>query len=140
MYSYNQKINLKFKTGLRLNTQNIVKKYAQSGKIPGISVGLIRESDTEFFNYGEIENHSNITPDENTIFEIASISKTFTSILLAILQKEKLLDKDDSVTKYVPELAKIPDFKKITLYHLATHTSGLPNLPTKLIIFNLFAY
>jgi CubicO group peptidase (beta-lactamase class C family) len=122
-----------------LNVQNIIKKYADSGNIPGVSVGLIKNSNTEFFNYGVIERDSKLTPNENTVYEIASVSKTFTSILLAILQKEKLLDKDDSVTKYVPELANIPDFKKITLYHLATHTSGLPNLPTKLIIFNLFA-
>ena len=122
-----------------MKIEEIIKNHVTAGKSPGISVGLINENGIQTFNYGELEKKSGVCPNENTVYEIASVSKTFTSILLAILQKEKLLDKDDSVAKYVPELAKIPEFEKITLYHLATHTSGLPNLPTKLIIFNLLA-
>ena len=122
-----------------MNIQTLIKKYKESAKITGISVGLINESKVEFFNYGEIKNHSHIVPDENTVFEIASVSKTFTSILFAILQKEQLLDKDDLVIQYIPELTKVSGFEKITLYHLATHTSGLPNLPAKFILTNLLA-
>jgi len=122
-----------------LKVDEIIKKHIKKAKIPGVSVGLIKNSNIEFFNYGVMERDSDLALDENTVYEIASVSKTFTSILLAILQKERLLDKDDSISKYVPELAKVPGLEKITLYHLATHTSGLPNLPTKLIIFNLLA-
>ena len=122
-----------------MNPQSIIKKYADSGKIPGVSIGLIKNSNTEFFNYGVIEKDIVLAPTKDTVYEIASISKIFTSTLLAILQKEKLLAKDDFVVKYIPELANIPKFEKITLYHLATHTSGLPNLPQKLIILNILA-
>ena len=107
-----------------MNEQTLIRKYAESGKIPGISVGLITEATTRFFHHGEIKAHSGITPDENTIYEIASISKTFTSILLAILQKEGLIEINDPVSKYISEFSK-PPLNKITLYHLATHTSGL---------------
>lgn len=123
----------------KMKIKEIIRNHVTSRKSPGISVGLIKNSNIEFFNYGVMERDSDLVPNENTVYEIASVSKTFTSILLAILQKERLLGKDDSISKYVPELAKIPGLEKITLYHLATHTSGLPNLPTKLIIFNLLA-
>lgn len=122
-----------------METEDIIKKHVKKSKIPGISVGLISKTGTKVFNYGEIEKNSKVLPTEDTVFEIASISKTFTSILLAVLQKEGLLSKDDPITKFVPEFSNNPKFEKITLYHLATHTSGFPNLPTKLIIFNLLA-
>jgi len=121
-----------------MEKNEIIKKQITSGKLPGISVGLVDKNGTRFFNYGEIEKNSGITPTEDTVFEIASISKTFTSILLAVLQKEGLLNKDDPITKFVPEFSNNPKFEKITLYHLATHTSGFPNLPTKIIAANLF--
>lgn len=122
-----------------MDAQNLIKKYKASAKIPGISVGLNNESKVEFFNYGEIKTRFRIVPNENTVFEIASVSKTFTSILLAILQKEGLLDKDDLVLQHIPKLSKISGFEKMTLYHLATHTSGLPNLPAKFVLTNLLA-
>jgi len=121
-----------------LKIEDNVKKQVTSGKLPGISVGFIDKNGTKFFNYGEIEKNSKVLPTEDTVFEIASISKTFTSILLAVLQKEGLLNKDDPITKFVPEFSHNPKFEKITLYHLATHTSGFPNLPTKIIAANLF--
>ena len=121
-----------------MNESTLIRKYAQDAKIPGISVGLITESNTSFFHHGEIKAQSGIVPDENTIYEIASISKTFTSILLAILQKEGLIDINNPVSEYISEFSK-PPLDKITLYHLATHTSGLPNIPSKFILANLMA-
>jgi len=88
-----------------LKVDEIIKKHIKKAKIPGVSVGLIKKSNIEFFNYGVMERDSDLVLNENTVYEIASVSKTFTSILLAILQKERLLDKDDSISKYVPELA-----------------------------------
>jgi len=121
-----------------MEKNEIIKKQVTSGKLPGISVGFIDKNGTKFFNYGEIEKNSKVLPTEDTVFEIASISKTFTSLLLAVLQKEGLLNKDDPITKFVPEFSNNPKFEKITLYHLATHTSGFPNLPAKIIAANLF--
>ena len=121
-----------------MEAEDIIKKHVKKSKIPGISVGLISKTGTKVFNYGEIEKNSKVLPTEDTVFEIASISKTFTSLLLAVLQKEGLLSKDDPITKFVPEFSNNPKFEKITLYHLATHTSGFPNLPTKIIAANLF--
>ena len=73
-------------------------------------------------------------PDENTIFEIGSITKVFTAILLAEAVRENLVNFDDVVSRHLPELKfkKSSPFNRITLTELATHTSGLPRLPADL--------
>jgi CubicO group peptidase (beta-lactamase class C family) len=61
----------------------------------------------------------------NTRFSINSISKTFVALAFVLLEKEGLLDTDDPVNHYIPELAA--DWSpKIRLHHLLSHTSGLP--------------
>ncbi len=69
--------------------------------------------------------------DENTVFEIGSVTKVFTTLLLAemILRGEVALD--DPAQKYLPSTVQMPKWRgeEITLFHLATHTSSLPRLP-----------
>lgn len=65
----------------------------------------------------------NQTPLKTTdIFEMASISKQFTAMIVMMCQEKKMLDFDDLVEKYLD----IP-YKGITIRHLLTHTSGLPD-------------
>jgi CubicO group peptidase (beta-lactamase class C family) len=66
-------------------------------------------------------------PDGTTIFEIGSITKVFTTSLLATLVAEGRLRFDDPVRDHLPELPRLPP--EITLRRLATHTSGLPPFP-----------
>lgn len=64
---------------------------------------------------------------EHTIhskFRIGSISKHFTSVAILILQERNKLEVDDTVSKYLPEY---PNGDRITLHHLMTHRSGIPN-------------
>jgi len=61
--------------------------------------------------------------DTTSIFELASVSKQFTAMLIAMLQEEGRLGYDDLVEKYLPELP----YKGITIRHLLNHTSGLPD-------------
>ena len=69
--------------------------------------------------------------DGDTVFEIGSISKVFTALLLADMANKGEVSLDDPAEKYLPEGATMPERggKKITLRHLSTHTSGLPRLP-----------
>jgi len=53
-----------------LEAEDIIKKHVKKNKIPGISVGLISETDTRVFNYGEIKKESGITPTDDTVYEI----------------------------------------------------------------------
>lgn len=69
--------------------------------------------------------------DGDTLFEIGSISKVFTALLLADMANKGEVALDDPAENYLPEGATMPerDGKKITLADLSTHTSGLPRLP-----------
>lgn len=69
--------------------------------------------------------------DENTIFEIGSITKTMTSILLADAIQRMEMKLDDPVQQYLPTGMTVPtrDGKPVTLEQLATHTSGFPRMP-----------
>jgi len=78
-----------------LNVEDIIKKHVKKSKIPGISVGLITETDTSIFNYGEIKKESGIEPTSDTLYEIGSMTKTFTAILAVKLQDEGLLSLQD---------------------------------------------
>ena len=78
-----------------------------------------------------MSNSSNATVDENTVFSIGSNTKVFTTILLADLVNKGLVKLDDPIENYLPSYVTVPHYKghKITIEDLATHTSGLPELP-----------
>lgn len=61
--------------------------------------------------------------DENSVFELASVSKQFTAMAIMILKEKKMLSLDDNFTKYIPELS---NYKGITIRNLLNHTGGLP--------------
>src|SRR5262249_20556032 len=71
---------------------------------------------------GRLAEDNDRHPDEDTIFEIGSITKVFTGLLLAEMVERGLVKLDDPIQKYLP----VPVPQEITLLHLATHTSGLP--------------
>lgn len=58
-----------------------------------------------------------------TIFELASCSKQFTGVGIALLHREGKINYDDDITRYIPEL---PNFKGVKIYNLLRHTSGIP--------------
>lgn len=62
--------------------------------------------------------------NENSIFELASCSKQFTSMAIMILKEKGRLNLDDNISKFIPELAF---YKGITIRHLLNHTAGLPD-------------
>ncbi len=70
--------------------------------------------------------------DGDTVFEIGSITKVFTALLLAEMVTRGELALDDPVSKYLPARVRMPtrNGKQITLLDLATYTSGLPRMPT----------
>ena len=83
------------------------------------------------YGFAGLTGEGGTRPDENTIFEIGSITKVFTAILLAEAVREKRASLNDVVSSHLPDIkfTKRSPFNKITLIELATHTSGLPRLP-----------
>lgn len=98
----------------------------------GLSIGVFKDGKTYTFNYGTIEKGKKIPPAADTLYQIASISKTFTGTLLAQAVIEKKVKFDDDARKYLdgdyPNLEYQGHF--IQLGQLVNHNSGLPfNLP-----------
>lgn len=77
------------------------------------------------YGYADLEKGTRIS--DSTLFNLSSASKIFTSVALMKLVEEGKLNLDDSLSKYFPELPK-RFFDKITIRHILTHSSGLPDL------------
>ncbi|KOR89309.1 serine hydrolase domain-containing protein [Paenibacillus solani] len=112
--------------------ENFVSDYTEDKKHLHLAIGIIREKDIEYHSFSNNKKKSMIPP-ENMLFEIGSITKVFTSILLLEMEQEKLVSSDDVVGKFVQNV-KNDYLNKITLKSLATHTSGLPVLATNHIL------
>jgi serine-type D-Ala-D-Ala carboxypeptidase/endopeptidase len=112
----------------------LVRRIDQQRQAVGIVVGVIEPKGRRVVAYGNLANGDPRTLDGDTIFEIGSISKIFTSLLLADMVSRNEVTLDDSAAKYLPENVKVPERsgKSITLLDLSTHTSGLPRLPSNL--------
>ena len=109
----------------------LVKRIDQQKQAVGIVVGVIEPNGRRVVAYGNLANGDPRTLDGDTIFEIGSVSKVFTSLLLADMVNRKEVTLDDPAAKYLPENVKMPERsgKSITLLDLSTHSSGLPRLP-----------
>ena len=93
-------------------------------KIPGLSAAILEDRDvlwTQGFGYADVERRVPATPD--TLYHIASITKTFTAILVLQLVEQGKLDLDAPVSRYVPEIQD----DRVRIKHLLSHTSdGTP--------------
>ena len=119
---------------------DIIKNHVTSGKSSGISVGLINKNDVQTFNYGEIKKESKCIPTADTVFEIGSMTKTFTVTLAVQLQQEGILSIDEPIIEFMPELKNsIFDKNNISLYHLLTHTSGISEFSFHVFISQMFS-
>jgi D-alanyl-D-alanine-carboxypeptidase/D-alanyl-D-alanine-endopeptidase len=103
-------------------------------KSVGIVVGIVSDEGVRIISYGKPDQQGSRSLDGETVFEIGSITKVFTTILLADMAARGEVNLTDPAAKYLPKSIKVPtrNNKEITLLDLATHTSGLPRVPTNL--------
>ena len=105
-------------------------------KVPGASVVIVDQDSTKYLNYGYVDESMQEAITEDTLFELGSLSKSYTALGILWLEKEGLLSLEDSVRDYLPWLTvqykdktgeysddEIIDLK---LYHFLYHTSGIP--------------
>jgi D-alanyl-D-alanine-carboxypeptidase/D-alanyl-D-alanine-endopeptidase len=100
----------------------------------GLVVGVVTPEGRRVVSYG-VANQGDPRPvDGDTIFELGSVTKVFTSLLLADMVQHGEVSLSDPVGKYLPDGVKLPQWqgRSITLADLATHTSGLPFWPSDL--------
>ena len=97
----------------------------------GMVVGLIDEDGTRVIGYGRSHTEGGHAVHGGTIYEIGSISKVFTTTVLADMVRRGEVGLTDPVSRYIPADVRIPTRggREITLQDLATHRSGLPRMP-----------
>jgi CubicO group peptidase (beta-lactamase class C family) len=100
----------------------------------GIVVGVVGPDGRKVVSYGAVEKGGTRPLNGDTVFEIGSITKVFTSLLLSDMAQRGELALKDPVSKYLPDSVRMPqrNGREITLQDLATHRSGLPRLPGNL--------
>ncbi len=108
-----------------------IRARVDHGHNMSIVVGVVSPKGTRYFAYGKTALPDGGTPDEDTVFEIGSITKVFTSLLLADMVEREEVAFDDPIERYLPDAVHAPmrNDQSITLEHLATQTSGLPRMP-----------
>ncbi len=112
--------------------KELIKQEVDHKRSTSIVVGIIDENGKRVISYGKLSKVSGIQADGNTIYEIGSITKVFTSLLLEDMAEHGELNVNDPVSKYLPKSVKIPtkDGKEIILIDLSTQTSGLSRMPS----------
>ncbi len=121
--------NVEAKSPLDLYVDSVARGYAKNGNAHSLAVAVIHQNKINTFFYGETAPGNSKLPDANTVFEIGSVTKTFTATLLAEIVNKGIISLDDSIAKFLPDtVAQNPDIQKITFKMLANHTSGLPRM------------
>jgi CubicO group peptidase (beta-lactamase class C family) len=113
--------------GLSKDLTDDVRKDGLHGSM---SAAIIRKGKViwaEAFGYDRSD--AETPADTNTLYRIASLTKSFTATLLMMLVEEGKVDLEDPLDKYVPEAKTIPGYSRITLKELASHTAGLSREP-----------
>ncbi len=119
---------------LKIEIDRVIQPLIDADKNVGISVGVIRGEDKAVFGYGRVNFDSDRRPDGDTIYEIGSITKVFTALLLADMAQNRIVNPTDPVGEFLPCSVQMPkyDDTEITLIDLVSHLSGLPRLPSGL--------
>lgn len=122
--------NLDFK-----EVEKYLERNIENDNLVGVFVGhLTGGGEVTEITKGTLRNDGSTPVTAQSIFEIGSISKVYTTMLLAELMQEEGITLDETAEKYMPKDMTLPDYKgnEILIRHLVTHTSGLPSLPDNL--------
>lgn len=116
------------------DVDRIVQPLLDNEELVGLIVGIVDGDRRIVRSYGRIDEDSAEPPDEKTIFEIGSVTKTFTGLLLADFVRRGRCRLEDPVALYLPEdVGPVRSGgRDVRLVDLATHASGLPRLPSNL--------
>ncbi|ASJ52600.1 penicillin-binding protein [Brevibacillus formosus] len=111
--------------------EGLVQQFMEKEKVPGLSIGISRDGETIYqkgFGVTDLGTNQPVTPE--TIFGIASVTKSFTAAAIMQLVAEDKLSIEDPIRNYLPDLQGKGNIHtdKITIHHLLSHTSGVPPL------------
>jgi CubicO group peptidase (beta-lactamase class C family) len=125
--------NNPLKSALDKTVDSIAVSYIGQSNTAGLSIGVLQNGQFFTYHYGEMDKKSPKLPNDNTFYEIGSITKTFTGTLLAQAILDKKIQLDDDIRLHLPE--KYPNLEfngqPILIKHLTNHTSGLISFPSE---------
>ncbi|MBA4853706.1 serine hydrolase [Emticicia sp. BO119] len=125
----------KMTTPLDMRVDSVVRPYIQWKHTASVAIAVIKDGKVYTYNYGETKRDNKTLPDpDKTLYEIGSISKTFTATLLAEEVVKGKMSLEDPINKYLPDSIGNMAYKDvpITLKTLSNHSSGFPRLPINL--------
>ncbi|HZO86046.1 MAG TPA: serine hydrolase domain-containing protein, partial [Verrucomicrobiae bacterium] len=112
---------------LRANADDVdryVLAQMEEQHIPGLSMAVLRQSKpVKSQAYGHVELERKIVARRNSVFQLQSITKSFTATAVMMLVEDNKLSLEDKISKYFDTLP--PSWAPITIHHLLTHTSGI---------------
>ena len=114
------------------NIQNIIeknaKRFLKAKNVNSVSIGIVKSGEKYSGHYGEITKGKGDTPNDETLYEIGSVTKTLTGFILAKAVIEEKIDLEVDIRNYFNGDFSNLEFNKkpITVRNLITHTSGLP--------------
>jgi CubicO group peptidase (beta-lactamase class C family) len=107
---------------------NYLAAYLPSMNAPGLTLGLTDSKETRrvaCYGYANLDQRLPVAPDH--LFQIGSITKSFVALVILQLHEEGKLDLHAPVLDYLPDLPIVTEYGTVTIHHLLTHTSGLPD-------------
>jgi len=110
--------------------QTLISDAQRISRVPGISVSVVQGDETHFFSTGLANREVETSADEETLWELASVSKMFTALGLLYLEEQGLLSLNDSIADHLPWLTfryngQPLNMQEMRLYHFLYHTSGI---------------
>lgn len=112
--------------------EGLVRRFVADGNVDGLSVAVLHRGTTRFFNAGVVSQTSRVPATERHVYEIGSVSKTFTALILAHAVLEGRVALQDPVQKFLPAPYEnlVRDGRAVTFADIVTTTSALPdNVP-----------
>jgi len=117
------------------NKSKIVEQYAkeflEDNRIHSVSIALVNNGKEYTFHFGEQNPNKGNPPTDSTLYELASVTKTFTGTMVAMAVIDGKVSLEDNIQDYLPQ--EYPNFvyegKTITIKDIITHTGGFPNFP-----------
>jgi len=116
---------------MKRRIDRLVQPYLDAKVVVGMTVGVWQKGKATVVGYGQVAHDDPRRPDGDTVYEIGSVSKVFTGVLLGDAVARGRLKLEQPVQELLPKRVKMPTYRErpITLRDLTTHVSGLPTLP-----------
>jgi len=135
------RIILEWNDHIKEKIENRIAAMMAEARVPGLSLAVVKDNQIIYARgFGSRNLKENLPATPDTLYGIGSCTKSFTALAIMQLVERGKLDVQDPVSKHLPRFKlKGKNGKQITIHHLLTHSSGIPNLGTAEILIRRMA-